>query len=77
MTSQQVENDVVTRLIRYCHISPNSAEKMFNSLISEGRDRIELSGEEILLSEEEIGEFVARYSAEVEPTLWESKRRKQ
>jgi len=77
MTNRQHEDDVVTRLIGYCHQGPDYAEKMFNTLIAERRERIELGGEEIELTREEIGEFVARYSAEVEPTLWASKRRKE
>lgn len=77
MTDRQHQEDVVTRLIRYCHLGPDHAEKLFNTLIAQRRDRIELSGEEIELTREEIGEFVARYSAEVEPALWESKRRKR
>ena len=37
---------------------------------------VKLPDGEVCLSDEEAGEFAVRYSSEVEPTIWESKRRK-
>jgi hypothetical protein len=37
---------------------------------------VQLPDGEVSLTDEEIGEFAVRYSSEVEPTIWESKRRK-
>lgn len=70
------ENDVVSRLVGYCMEGREKAEEMFDTLISGRKRRLSLAGEELELTEEEFSEFVERFSAEVEPTLWESKRRK-
>ncbi len=71
-----VDDDIVTRLIKFCHQDEESAEKLFKQLISEQRLSVVLPEGVAKLTEEERGEFVQRYSAEVEPTFWESKRRK-
>lgn len=70
------DEDVVSRLVGYCLQSREKAEEMFKKLIDGRERRLSLAGEEVELTEEEFGEFVERFSAEVEPTLWESKRRK-
>lgn len=77
MMRTQTNQDVVTGLIRHCLENARERETLFKSLISEKEHCVELDGERIELSDEQIGEFVERFSAEVEPTLWESKRRKQ
>jgi hypothetical protein len=76
MEYRQTGQDPVTRLIDRCHQDRQVAEDLFTNLIGKRLNRARVGEEEIILSEEELGEFAARFSAEVEPTLWESKRRK-
>lgn len=70
------ENDVVSRLVGYCTQGREKAEEMFENLIAGRNRRLSLAGEELELTEEELAEFVERFSAEVEPMFWESKRLK-
>jgi len=76
MTRLASENDKVTRLIQYCHSDRQRAEDLFQHLITEDARRIELPEGLMTLTQDEHDEFVERYSSEVEPTLWESKRLK-
>ncbi len=68
--------DVVSRLMGYCLQSRENAERLFDALISRRERTLTLGEETIRLTDQERGEFVERFSAEVEPTLWESKRLK-
>jgi hypothetical protein len=68
--------DIVSRLIGHCLQDPEKARKLFDDLIAHKAREVQLPEGKVHLSEEQAGEFVERYSAEVEPTLWESKRRK-
>lgn len=70
------ERDVVTTLIKHCHRGQEAAETLFRTIVTEESRSIQLPEGEVELTAEDVGEFVARYSAEVEPTLWESKRLK-
>ena len=70
------ERDEVSRLLGFCQESREMAERIFQSLVVEKNREITVHGERIELTEEERGEFVEHFSAEIEPTLWESKRRK-
>jgi len=74
MTAPNMEVDNVSRVIKHCIADHLFAEKAFNAVAKD--HRVTLPDGEVRLSEEEVGEFVARYSSEVEPTIWESKRRK-
>ncbi|PLX86155.1 MAG: hypothetical protein C0617_02000 [Desulfuromonas sp.] len=77
MSQQGIEErDVVTPIIKYCHLDHGAAEKLFDDVALHKMRTVTLPDENILLSDEEAGEFIERYSAEVEPTIWESKRRK-
>ncbi len=76
MTAQSNETDTVTRIIKECHTGKEAAEKIFQAIAIEKSRSLQLSDGPINISEEDAGEFVQRYSAEVETTLWESKRRK-
>ncbi|MBE0598387.1 MAG: hypothetical protein IH614_14050 [Desulfuromonadales bacterium] len=76
MEFHRTHKDVVSRLIGECHRGREAAEGLYNQLVTKENRRISLDGEELTLTEAEVGEFVQRYSAEVAPTLWESKRRK-
>lgn len=71
------KRDVVSRIIGRCYQDPAVAETLFRQVIAGGARRVFLPEGEVELSAEEAGEFAARFSAEVEPTLWQSKRRKQ
>ncbi|PLX92126.1 MAG: hypothetical protein C0621_10260 [Desulfuromonas sp.] len=68
--------DTVTRLVRYCHQGEEFAQRLFDEVISQGMLDIKMPEGMMHLSQEEHDEFVARFSAEVGPTLWISKRRK-
>lgn len=72
--SHEVDN--VTRLIRHCHQDRTEAERLFQKLITEKGMSVEIPYGHIVLTPDEHDEFVERYSSEVEPTLWESKRLK-
>jgi hypothetical protein len=68
--------DIVSRLIGHCLQDPENARKLFDEVIGHKAREVDLPEGRVHLSEEQAGEFVERYSAEVEPTLWESKRLK-
>lgn len=69
-------DDVVSRLLGYCMQGREKAEEMFNTLIAGRKRHLSLAGEDLELTEEELAEFAERFSAEVEPAFWESKRLK-
>jgi hypothetical protein len=76
MTDIMQSDDKVTALIKHCHGSRDNAEDLFQHLIAEKALSVDLPEETVSLTQEEHDEFVERYSAEVEPTIWESKRLK-
>ncbi len=76
MATQHFNEDVVSHVIKYCIRDHAFAQKVFNAVIMEKHHTVRLPDGEIELTEENIAEFVERYSSEVEPTIWESKRRK-
>ena len=76
MAHSTADQDVVTRLISFCHRDMATAWMMFDRLIAHRDPYVELPGESIALTEEQLDEFVERFSAEVEPHYWKSKRRK-
>jgi hypothetical protein len=69
-------DEKVTHLIGLCLRSKKDAEWIYDLLISRDLRRVDLITGSVHLTPEEHAEFVARYSAEVEPTLWESAFRK-
>ena len=71
-----IGDDRVTHLIGQCLRSKKDAEWIYDTLISRNLRKIDLLTGSINLSQEEHAEFVARFSAEVEPTIWESSFRK-
>ncbi len=76
MSAEKNAIDTVTRIIKECHTGKETAEKIFKAIASDKTRSLHLSDGPVSISDEDAGEFVQRYSAEVEPTLWESKRRK-
>lgn len=75
-TEQGQGGDVVTHLIKFCLENKSFAEKAFDSVTAGEKRTLQLPDGEVTLTEKQAGEFVERFSAEVEPTFWESKRRK-
>lgn len=52
------------------------AHRIYHLIAEERRRRIILEDDAVELNEQQAGEFVVRFSAEVEPEYWRSKRRK-
>ncbi len=72
-----IGEDRVSHLIGQCLRNKSDAEWIYDLLISRNLRKVDLiTGSVLHLSQEEHAEFVARFSAEVEPTLWESSFRK-
>ncbi|NIQ98418.1 MAG: hypothetical protein GWO11_08350 [Desulfuromonadales bacterium] len=75
-TEQRYADDVVTHVIKYCLEDKAFAENAFDNVAAEKKRTLRLPDGEVTLTEAQAGEFVERFSAEVEPAFWESKRRK-
>lgn len=75
-TKQRYDDDIVSHVIRFCLENKEFAEKAFDDVTAGKRRTLLLPDGEVTLSEWQAGEFVERFSSEVEPTLWKSKRRK-
>ncbi len=70
-------SDPVSLIIKACHKNEEEANRIYHLLAEERQHRFTLENETIVhLSEEQLGEFVERFSSEVKPTYWESKRLK-
>ena len=72
-----VGDDTVSHLIGECMKSREHAERVYDVLVAKNKRKIDLITGSIHLSPSEHAEFVARYSAEVNPSLWELSFRKQ
>lgn len=71
-----IGDDNVSHLIGQCLRSKQEAKKLYDQLVSRNLRKVDLITGSVELSPAEHAEFVARFSAEVEPTLWESSFRK-
>lgn len=71
-----IGDDSVNHLIGQCLRSKADARRIYDILISKKHRKIDLITGSIHLTPEEHSEFVSRFSAEVEPTIWESSFRK-
>jgi hypothetical protein len=71
-----ISEDRVSYLIGQCLRSKAEAEWIFDILVSRNLRKIDLFVGRIDLTPGEHAEFVYRFSAEVEPTIWESSFRK-
>lgn len=70
-------SDPVSLVIKACHKNEDEAKRIYHLLAEERQHQITLDSETTIhLSEEQLGEFAERYSAEVEPEYWQSKRLK-
>lgn len=72
----QIGDDRVSHLIGQCLRSKADAEWMYDVLVSRNLRKIDLITGSVHLNPDEHAEFVTRFSAEVEPTIWESSFRK-
>ena len=71
-----IGDDNVSHLIGCCLRSKKDAERLYDLLVSRNLRKVDLITGSVHLTPEEHTEFVARFSAEVEPTIWESSFRK-
>lgn len=72
----KIGEDSVNHLIGQCLRSKKDAEWIYDVLVSRNLRKVDLITGSVHLSPQEHSEFVARFSAEVEPTIWESSFRK-
>lgn len=76
--NQQAISDPVSLIIKACHNGEGEAMRIYHQIAEERQRRIVLDGQtELQLTEKQLGEFAARFSSEVEPEYWVSKRRKR
>ena len=73
----RTDPDLVTHVIKYCNKDHKLAESLFSAVATRRERTLTLPDGPVTLNEEEAGEFVQRYSSEVEPAIWVSKRRKE
>jgi hypothetical protein len=71
-----IGDDNVSRLIGHCLRNRKEAERIYDLLVSKGFRKVDLITGSVHITPSDLAEFVARFSAEVEPTLWESSFRK-
>ncbi len=70
-------SDPVSLIIKACHKNEDEANRIYHLLAEERQHQITLDGETTLvLNDEQLGEFAERFSSEVEPEYWVSKRLK-
>jgi len=70
-------SDPVSLIIKVCFRSEDEAKRIYHLLAEERQHQFQLeSGTTVHLSDAQLGEFAERFSTEVEPAYWESKRLK-
>jgi len=72
-----ISSDPVTQVIKACHRGEEVANRIYHLIAEQHQRRLILEDDAVELNEQQVGEFVARFSAEVEPEYWHSKRRKE
>jgi hypothetical protein len=70
------DGDIVSKLIGCCHQDHKQAEQLYQQIIVEHQRSVKLAEGTFRLTEAQHDEFVARFSAEVGTTIWQSKRLK-
>lgn len=76
MRHQQI-SDPVSLIIKACHEGEDEANRIYHLLAEERRHDFMLDSQTVVhLSDEQLGEFAERFSSEVEPTYWVSRRYK-
>ncbi|WP_303721332.1 hypothetical protein [Malonomonas rubra] len=74
--SYYTHHEVLSRLIKYCHQDAESAMRVYERLIVGKQRSMELPDGKVTLSPRQLEELVERFSSEVGPELWTSKRGK-
>jgi len=70
-------SDPVSLIIKECHQGEDEANRIYHLLAEERQHHITLEDKTVLhLSDEQLGEFAERFSSEVKPAFWVSKRLK-
>ena len=70
-------SDPVSLVIKACHENEGEAKRIYHLLAEERQHQVTLDSETTIhLSEQQLGEFAERFSAEVEPGYWEPTRLK-
>lgn len=76
MTSQNV-SDPVSLILKDCLQNEQEANRIYHLIAEERQHQFTLADNTVLqLSDQQLGEFAKRFSSEVEPTYWVSKRLK-
>lgn len=77
MTPQAI-SDPVSVIIKACHRGEDEAKRLYHLIAEMRQHHIVLDAEtELMLNDQQLGEFAKRFSSEVEPEYWVSKRLKQ
>ena len=66
-------DEIINRLLKLCHQDKESAEKLYQEIIVEGKRNIQLPDGPAMLSQSQAEEFVEHFSSEVGPEIWISK----
>jgi hypothetical protein len=70
-------SDPVSLIIKDCHQSEEEANRIFHQLAEKRQHDYTLrNGTRVHLNNQQLEEFAARFSSEVEPTYWVSRRLK-
>lgn len=77
MQSQAIA-DPVSLVIKACYRGEEEANRIYHLLAEERRHDFKVDEQTVVqLSDEQLGEFAERFSSEVEPTYWVSRRYKE
>lgn len=69
--------DPVSLIIKACRKNEDEAKRIYHLLAEERQHHLTLENEtSVVLTEEQLGDFTERFSSEIEPIYWESKRLK-
>jgi len=68
-------SDPVSLIIKACHQGEDEANRIYHLLAEERQHDFILGNHAVVhLNDEQLGEFAERFSSEVEPTYWVSRR---
>lgn len=76
MNPEASGTDNISHILKFCIDDEDLAKRVYQQVIAEGNRTVELPDGKVQLSEAEQREFAERFSTEVEPTVWTSKRAK-
>ena len=70
-------SDPVSLIIKACRRNEDEAKRIYHLLAEKRQHQLELDNQtSVVLTEEQLGDFTKRFSSEIEPLYWESKRLK-